>query len=124
MRRDGNSIVTGDSPLTDPRSFASSVIFHGLLVVVGWLAVLNVPMQATQTAEAQPDPNPVLLALDPEPVEYVGFWFFLGIGVTSTGYHDDAPAQRAVTAFPRGKNAELLAQAKPAVTGRYRPRQG
>jgi hypothetical protein len=54
MRRGGTSIVTGESPLTDPRSLASSVIFHGLMVIVGWLAVLNVPMQATQTAEAQP----------------------------------------------------------------------
>jgi hypothetical protein len=74
------------------------------------------------TAEAQPDPNPLLLELDPEPVEFVGFWFFLAIGVTSTGYHDDDPAQRAIAVFPRSKKAQLLAQATAADTSRYRSR--
>lgn len=82
------------------------------------LAVLGRPIW---TNECQPDPNPVLLALDPAPLEFVGFWFFLDIGVTTTGYHDDDPSQRAVTVFMRnGKSAELLAEAKPADTGRYR----
>ena len=36
----------------------------------------------------QPDPNPFLLALDPEPMESVGFWIFVKLGVTTTGYHD------------------------------------
>lgn len=74
------------------------------------------------TAEEQPDPNPILLAFDPEPLQFVGFWFFLAIGVTSTGYHDDDPGQRAVTVFPRGSKAELMAQATPADTSRYRQR--
>lgn len=73
------------------------------------------------TAESQPDPNPLLLTLDPAPLELVGFWFFLAIGVTTTGYHDDDPSQRAVTVFVRGgKSAALLADAQPADTSRYR----
>jgi len=83
-------------------------------------AELSILGQSIWTAEGQPDPNPVLLTLDPAPVEIVGFWFFLGIGATSTGYHDDDPGQRAVTVFPRDTNAKLLAEAQPADTSRYR----
>lgn len=69
----------------------------------------------------QSDPNPVLLVLDPAPLECVGFWFFMAIGVTTTGYHDDDTSQRAVTVFVRGgKPTELLADAQPADTSRYR----
>ncbi len=71
------------------------------------------------TLETQPDPNPILLALDPSPFELVGFWFFVRIGVTSTGYHDNHLSQRAITVFPKGSNAELLAKAKPADTSKY-----
>lgn len=53
MRRSEPSFVTGDTPLTDPRSLASSVFFHGLIVVIGWLAVLNVPLPAADPV-AQP----------------------------------------------------------------------
>lgn len=82
------------------------------------MSILGQPLW---TDEAQPDPNPVLLALDPEPLEFVGFWFFLALGVTTTGYHDDDPSQRAVTVFVRGgKSAELLADAPTADTSRYR----
>lgn len=82
------------------------------------LAILGRPIW---TVAHQPDPNPVLLALDPAPLEFVGFWFFAVIGVTSTGYHDDDSSQRAVSVCVRGgKSAELLAEAKPADTSRYR----
>ena len=81
---------------------------------------LSIKGQPIWTAECQPDPNPVLLALDPEPMEFAGFWYFLAIGVTSTGYHDDDPAQRAVTVFPRDSKAELLAEATAADTSKYR----
>ena len=99
---------------------------HALLVDhLGFLpgeVELSIQGRSIWTANAQPDPNSVLLALDPEPLEFVGFWFFLAIGVTSTGYHDDDAAQRAVTVFPRGKNVELLGQAKIADTSRYQIR--
>jgi hypothetical protein len=85
-------------------------------------AELSIQGRAIWTLEEQPDPNPALIALDPEPVEVVGFWLFLRIGVTSTGYHDDDPSQRAVTVFPRGSKAQLLPGAKPADTSRYQTR--
>lgn len=86
-------------------------------------AALSILGQTLWTADDHPDPNPVLLTLDPAPLECVGFWFFLAIGVTSTGYHDDDPSQRAVTVFVRGSMpAELLAEAQPADTRRYRRR--
>ena len=54
-------------------------------------------------------------------MEHVGFWVFLAIGVTSTGYHDGDRSQRAVTVFPRGGySEEFLAETKPADTSRYR----
>ena len=81
------------------------------------LAIDGRPIWST---EGQPDPNPILLALDPEPLEFVGFWIFLAVGVTTTGYHDDDPGQRAVTVFPQGSKANLLAEATPADTSRYR----
>ncbi len=87
-------------------------------------AELSLQGRPLWTAKGQPDPNPRLLALDPAPVEVVGFWFFLAVGVTTIGYHDDDPAQLAVCVFPRGKNADLLAQATPADTTRYRKRRG
>lgn len=72
------------------------------------------------TARSHRDPNPIILALDPNPVEFVGIWNFLLIGVTTTGYHDDDPAQRAITVFPRGAKDEFAAEFEPADTSRYR----
>jgi von Willebrand factor type A domain len=54
MQRSETSFVTGESPLTDPRSLASSVLFHGLLLLVLWLVVgINIVRPATESA-AQP----------------------------------------------------------------------
>src|SRR5687768_18114118 len=39
--------------------------------------------QLIWSGECQQDPNPIFLALDPEPVEFVGFWNFLQLGVTT-----------------------------------------
>lgn len=47
MRPSETSVVTGETPLTDPRSLASSVLFHGLIVLLGWAAVLNVAIPST-----------------------------------------------------------------------------
>jgi hypothetical protein len=70
------------------------------------------------TAE-QPDPNPLLLSLDSNPVEYVGFLCFPRLGITTSGFHDDDPNQCALTVFPRHRLSEWLAEAKPADTSRY-----
>ncbi len=45
-----SSSVIGDTPLTDPRSFASSVLFHGLLLLLASAAVLHVAMPASEPA--------------------------------------------------------------------------
>jgi hypothetical protein len=82
-------------------------------------AALGIRGRPLWTLEEQPDPNPALLALDPEPVEWVGIWYFLRLGVATTGYHDDDPCQRAVTVFPSGAKAEILPNATPADTRRY-----
>ena len=68
----------------------------------------------------QPDPNPTLLALDPNPLEFLGTWLYLALGVTSSGYHNGDQGHRAVTAFVRGQDSELFVEAKPADTSRYR----
>lgn len=48
------TIVTGETPLTDPRSLAVSVLFHGLIVLIGWLTVLNVAVSSTAENVAKP----------------------------------------------------------------------
>ena len=54
MQRSETSFVTGESPLTDLRSLASSVLFHSILLLVLWLVVgINAVMPATESA-AQP----------------------------------------------------------------------
>lgn len=49
------------------------------------------------------DPVAAVMALDPKPVECLGFLVFLRAGITLTGYHDDDVSQRAVTTFPKGR---------------------
>ena len=70
-----------------------------------------------------PDPNPIFLKLDPEPLETLGFLVFLKIGVTTTGYHDDDPSQQAISVFPKGKWDNLLTDAKPADVSRYKAKK-
>jgi hypothetical protein len=82
-------------------------------------AELTIRGQLIWTREKQTDPNPTLLTLDPAPVEVVGFWFFLTIGVTTTGYHDDDPSQHAVTVFPLDSKQEFVATAKLADITKY-----
>ena len=40
------TIVSGETPLTDPRSLGVSVLFHGLIVLVCWLTILNVTLSS------------------------------------------------------------------------------
>lgn len=66
-----------------------------------------------------PDPHPIFLRVDPAPVTSVGFWIYLRIGVTTTGYHDDDESQRAITVFPPHRADWFAARAMPADTSRY-----
>ncbi len=45
------SIVVGESPLTDIRSLASSVIFHGLFLVICWYFVLGASEIAVESSQ-------------------------------------------------------------------------
>lgn len=80
---------------------------------------LSIQGRLIWTPQEQSDPNPVFLALDPAPLEHVGFWIYLRIGVTTTGYHDDDPGQWSVTVFPPGAKDKSLPRAKAADTSRY-----
>jgi len=48
------------------------------------------------------DPVSVFKSLDPSPKETLGFLVFVGIGVNTTGYHDNDESQRAINVFKRG----------------------
>lgn len=71
-----------------------------------------------------PDPNPTLLALDPEPLERVGFLIFTKLGIATTGYHDDDPSQHAISVYPRGAWDQLLLKAKKPILDKYRGEPG
>jgi hypothetical protein len=70
----------------------------------------------------QPDPNPLLLLLDPTPLESVGILIFPAIGISTSGYHDDDDAQLSVTASPPGAWDDVLKKARPPNLERYRSR--
>jgi hypothetical protein len=76
--------------------------------------------QTIWNRQRQSDPNSVLLELDPLPVEFVGFWIYLQLGVTTTGYHNDDPSQHAVAVFPQGGMDRFLEKTRAANTERYK----
>lgn len=80
---------------------------------------LSIGERAIWTVHEQPDPNPILLTLDSAPVTTLGFWIYLKLGVTTTGYHDDDEYQRALAVFPPSRAGWFEARAVPANTGRY-----
>ena len=50
MRQSETSFASGDTPLTDLRSLLSSVLIHGLLLVLASVAAFKVAMPSTETA--------------------------------------------------------------------------
>jgi hypothetical protein len=82
---------------------------------------LSIEGRTIWSPDKQPDPNPILLALDPSPVTTVGFWIYLQLGVTTAGYHDDNESQLAIAAFPLSQAEWFMKRATPADTSRYRP---
>ena len=95
----------------------------GLLKHVGCAAgpfTLRLHGHVLWSPELHPDPNPALLRYDPAPVTALGFLVFPALGVTTTGFHDDDPAQEALTVFPRGAWDKHLAQATTPDLQRYR----
>ncbi len=71
------------------------------------------------SATKHSDPNPILLKLDPNPVERLGFLIFNGISITTTGYHDNDRFQQALTVYPAGAYDQHIAKAKPANLNQY-----
>src|SRR5258708_4872101 len=53
-----------------------------------------------------------LIAQDGAPFEYVGFIILLNLGITLTGFHDNDPVQKAVTAFAKGRWDDLRSHLK------------
>ena len=68
-----------------------------------------------------PDPNPTFLALDQEPLDCLGFLVFPGLGVATTGYHDDDPNQLAISVYQKGAWDGSLLKAKKPVLDKYNP---
>ena len=52
---------------------------------------------------ADPPPLAFLLQCDPQPLEFLGFLVFLKLGITTTGFHDNDAAQKALTIFRQGR---------------------
>src|SRR5436853_5698189 len=60
MPRSQAVLSTGETPLTDPRSVGSSALFHAGLLLLAWLAVLNVAAPV-----AEQGVRPIHAELDP-----------------------------------------------------------
>lgn len=54
-----------------------------------------------------------LVQNDGKPYETVGFVVLLNLGVTLTGFHDEALAQKAVTVFAKGRWDDEISNMKP-----------
>jgi len=55
----------------------------------------------------------ILLAADEQPYELLGFIVLLNLGITLTGFHDEATDERAVTVFTRGRWDSMKEKLKP-----------
>jgi hypothetical protein len=88
---------------------------HGAVVHIGFSpggAVLTLRGNPLWSAEEQADPNPALLRLEPSPVESVGILIFPSLGVSTSGYHDDAPSQFSLKTSPAKSWDDTLADAR------------
>ena len=74
----------------------------GGLVEVGFSSDVNVVIRGVELFR-EPEAFPKLLQQDSCPYEHVGFIILLDFGITLTGFHDNDPFQRAITAFTRGR---------------------
>jgi hypothetical protein len=68
----------------------------------------------------QPDPNPVLLRLDPTPLDCLGILVFPALGISTSGYHDDDDAQRSVTISSTGTWDKALQTGRRPNLEKYR----
>lgn len=75
---------------------------NGTLVEVGFSSAAKVTIHGLELFR-QPEAFPKFLREDSCPYEYFGFVILLDLGITLTGFHDNDPHQRAITAFERGR---------------------
>ena len=54
-----------------------------------------------------------LIDADKQPFELLGFIVLLNLGITLTGFHDEATDERAVTVFTRGRWDSMRKKLKP-----------
>jgi hypothetical protein len=74
----------------------------GRVVEVGMTPQADVHLDGVDIFKS-PDSFEILVRKDGAPFESLGFIILLNLGITLTGFHDDDPAQKAVTAFKRGR---------------------
>jgi len=84
---------------------------NGMLVEVGFSSSAKVAIHGVELFQ-EIEMFPKLLREDSCPYEYFGFVILLDLGITITGFHDNDPSQRAITAFARGRWDHLKSKFK------------
>ncbi len=110
-----DSLLTGQSPMTDPRSLASSVLFHLLIVILAWAAVLNValPTSEPEVRRMHAEIGPVDNRADPEAVAGEGGGSPGEIGGTSPVLITGPDPKDSLAAIDRDPADSLLAEILP-----------
>ncbi len=83
----------------------------GALLEVGFSNAAKVTFRGIELFR-EGDAFPKLLREDSCAYEYFGFVILLDLGITLTGFHDNDAAQRAITAFTRGRWDHLKSKFK------------
>jgi hypothetical protein len=82
------------------------------VVEVGILPEIQTTIRGID-AFSDPGALPKLCQIDGDPKEVLGFIVLLNLGIMMTGFHDRDEAQKAVTAFARGRWDILKSEMKP-----------
>jgi len=83
----------------------------GSLVEAGFVPPANVTLGGLDVFQDS-DVFRKIVSQDTSPYEYLGFIILLDLGMTLGGFHDDDPAQCAVTVFVRGRWDHLKSKFK------------
>tara|TARA_R110000824_G_scaffold112460_2_gene261658 strand:+ start:838 stop:1293 length:456 start_codon:yes stop_codon:yes gene_type:complete len=88
--------------------FGATISSHGV-VEAYFLPETEVSLQGVDVF-GDPKAFRELCALDGNPKECMGFIVLLKLGVTMTGFHDGDEAQKAITAFEKGRWDQLAGE--------------
>jgi hypothetical protein len=99
----------------------------GAVEEVTFLSGSNLLLSGTPLwTETQRDPNPALLKHDPDPVESVGILIFLGVGISTDGFHGkhipEEERDPTLTAFRKGAFDEAKERSHKPDLSKYRSR--